>query len=260
MGMLEEITKREPVSGFSERTRSRRIGKSTDVYPDVMRVQMQQSETRVDDEERFNPYSDNSGTTLSLKQGGFVVVAADTRHSSDMGINSRMMSKVFRIKDFLFAGTGFYADTYEVYIKMVYEIRQYEVDGPMSIHSAASLLSKILYSRRFFPHYTFCSLSGFDDGKPYIYSYDPIGSFQSVTCICNGSGASMVQPLLDSFVDKKNWSNVDSRDVSEEDAVRLAVKAFNAAAERDVKTKDSLEIYVMKADSIVRNVVPLRRD
>lgn len=210
--------------------------------------------------DEFNPYENNSGTTVSLKQGDFIVVAGDTRHSSSMGINSRSMSKIFRVGNFLFTGTHFYADSYEVYIKLVYEMRRYEVDGAMSIHSAANLLSKILYSKRFFPYYTFCSLSGFDNGQPYIYSYDSIGSFESVTCICNGSGSSMIQPLLDSFVDKKNWNNADRREISREDAVRLTVKAFGAAAERDVKTKDTLEVYVMTKDEITHNVVPLRRD
>lgn len=215
---------------------------------------------KVDNGDEFNPYEDNSGTALCLKQEDFIVVAGDTRHSSEMVINSRKMSKIFKVKDFLLTGTGFYADSYEVYIKMVYEIRRYEVDGPISIHSAANLLSKILYSKRFFPYYSYCSLSGFDNGKPYVYAYDPLGSFKAVSCICNGSGSSMIQPLLDSFVDKKNWNNADCREISQEDAVRLVVKAFGAAAERDVKTKDCLEIYVMRKEGLAYSTVTLRKD
>lgn len=216
--------------------------------------------TRVEDGERFNPYEDNSGTTICLKQDGFIVVAGDTRHSSDMVINSREMSKIFRIGDFLLSGTGFYADSHEVYVKMVYEMRQYEIEGPMSIHSAANLLSKTLYSRRFFPLYSYCALSGFDGGEPYIYAYDPLGSFKPVTCICNGSGRAMIQPLLDSFIDKKNWNNAERAPISQEDCIRLVAKAFGAAAERDVKTKDNLEIYVMSENDLVHRVIPLRRD
>ncbi|WEL39088.1 proteasome subunit beta type-6 [Encephalitozoon hellem] len=212
------------------------------------------------DGERFNPYEDNSGTVVCLKQDDFVVVSGDTRHSSEMVINSREMSKIFRIGNFFLTGTGFYADSHEVYVKMEYEIRQYEVDGPINIHSAANLLSKILYSRRFFPYYSYCTLSGFDNGKPYIYAYDPVGSFESVTCECNGSGRSMIQPLLDSFIDKKNWHNAEQTQLSQEDCVRLIAKAFASAAERDIKTKDNLEIYVLRENEVVHKVLHLRRD
>ncbi|CAD25674.1 20S PROTEASOME ALPHA-TYPE SUBUNIT [Encephalitozoon cuniculi GB-M1] len=216
--------------------------------------------TKMEDKERFDPYEDNSGTTICLKQGDFIVVAGDTRHSSSMVINSREMSKIFQVGDFLLTGTGFYADTHEVYVKMVYEIRQYEVDDSINIHSAANLLSKILYSKRFFPYYSFCVLSGFEKGKPYVYSYDPIGSFGSVTCVCSGSGRSMIQPLLDSFIDKKNWNNAEETQLSQEDCIRLVVKAFNSAAERDVKTKDNLEVCVMRENQVMRETFPLRRD
>ena len=212
------------------------------------------------EDERFNPYDDNSGTTVCLKQEGFIVISADTRHSSSMGINSREMSKIYRLGDFFLTATGFYADGHEVYVKMMYEIKKYEGDGRMSIHSAANMLSKILYSKRFFPYYAFCTLSGFEGGKPYVYGYDPLGSFGSVTCICNGSGKPMIQPLLDSFIDKKNWHGASSTDVSEEDCVRLVAKAFNAAAERDVKTKDGLEVYVLRDGSVERRMIALRRD
>lgn len=216
--------------------------------------------TKVEDGEKFNPYEDNSGTVVCLRQEDFIVIGGDTRHSSDIVINSREMTKIFQIGDLFLTGTGFYADSHEVYVKMAYEIRQYEVEGSINIHSAANLLSKILYSKRFFPYYSYCVLSGFENGRPYVYSYDPVGSFESVTCICNGSGRSMIQPLLDSFVDKKNWNNAGQAQLSQEDCVRLITKAFNAAAERDVKTKDNLEVYVIRENEVERKVFPLRRD
>ncbi|AFN83386.1 20S proteasome subunit beta type-1 [Encephalitozoon romaleae SJ-2008] len=216
--------------------------------------------TKAEDGEKFNPYEDNSGTVVCLRQDDFIVIGGDTRHSSDMIINSREMTKIFQIGDLFLTGTGFYADSHEVYVKMAYEIRQYEVEGSINVHSAANLLSKILYSKRFFPYYSYCVLSGFENGRPYVYSYDPVGSFESVTCICNGSGRSMIQPLLDSFVSKKNWNNAGQAQLSQEDCVRLITKAFNAAAERDVKTKDNLEVYVVRENEVERKVFPLRRD
>ncbi|EOB11142.1 Proteasome subunit beta type-1 [Nosema bombycis CQ1] len=209
--------------------------------------------------ERFNPYEDNSGSSLSIRYDDFIIVAADTRHSSESGINSRDCSKIFRIKDFLISFTGFYGDGIELFNILSYEVELYEALGPINIHALASLASKLMYSRRFFPFYVYLTISGFDNGKPYVYRYDPVGGYEDVNVICNGSGAPLIQPLLDSFIDLKNWHG-DKPVIDREYAIRIVVKAFDAASERDVKTGDGLELYIMTKDEIKRDFMSLRKD
>ncbi|KAF7683014.1 putative proteasome subunit beta type-6 [Astathelohania contejeani] len=210
----------------------------------------------------FNPYSDNSGTSLAFKQANYILVASDTRHSSEMGINSRETSKIYKLGNFVLSTSGFHADGYDIYIKMMYELRNYESTNgkEMDIHSAARLLSITLYSKRFFPYYSYCCLSGFDGDTPVLYSYDPVGSYQSVDCRCTGSGAPMIQPLLDSIISKKNWENCTVGPLEHEGAIQLVKKAFVAASERDVKTGDHLEIYLITKDECTREIYNLRFD
>lgn len=45
-----------------------------------------------------------------------------------------------------------------------------------------------------------------------------------------------------------------------EDAVKIAKDAFSAAAERDIKTGDSLDIWILRQNNAVRERFQLRKD
>lgn len=209
-------------------------------------------------------YANNSGTVLAFKQQDYVMIAADTRHSSVMGINSRKMTKIFEFDGFVFSGTGFYADLNEVYFRLRYEVEKYEneIERRISIRALAHKLLNILYSRRRgLIYYVFCVLIGKDEtGDPVLYSFDPIGSYEQTMCRCYGSASPMIQPLLDSTIMKHNQENVSYQSLSVEESVELTKKAFFAAAERDVNTGDYLQIVVYKKDGMTEELVDLRKD
>lgn len=203
-------------------------------------------------------YESNNGTTLTISVGNRIIIASDTRHSSDYTINSRRMTKIYRIGNYFLTAAGFFADGFELYTKLLYRMRLYETYNKMSLGALAHLLHNILYSRRFFPYYSYVCLSGFESGKATIYSFDCVGSYQETKCRCDGSASKMIQPLLDSWVSGKNFENF--RELCFEDALKLVKRAFDGAAERDVKTKDFLEIYVLDGDLVNHQVVSLRKD
>lgn len=203
-------------------------------------------------------YESNGGTTLTISVENKIIVASDTRHSSDYTINSRKMTKIYKIGNYFLTTVGFYADGFEVYSKLMYEVKNYETYRKISLQALAHLLHNILYTRRFFPLYTFTCLSGFVNGEAKIYCYDPIGSYQETKCRCDGTGSKMVQPLLDSWVMGKNFKNYQGLDF--QSALELVKKAFDAASERDVKTKDYLELYVIEDGAVHHEFIDLRKD
>ena len=147
----------------------------------------------------------------------------------------------------------------------------------MSTQSIAQLASTILYGRRMFPYYTFNIIGGLDEegnlfifwlvsfmvivGKGAVYSFDPVGSFERESYRAGGSAASLIQPLLDSQIGKKNRSDADSiPEYTLEEAVQITKDAFTSAAERDIYTGDFVEIWKITASGMETELFPLRRD
>lgn len=211
-------------------------------------------------------YADNSGTTLAVVGEGFCIMAGDTRHAEEYHINTRKATKLFVVDGRMVLSTaGFYADSRFVYEQLTRAVETYEFrfSRKMGVVQAAAVLHTILYSYRFFPRYAFCCLGGIgDDGKPKLFSYDPIGSYQETPCKCNGSGSKLLQPFLDSWISKKNWHGGEGKDhkLTLEEEKRLVIDAFNSAAETDVKTGDCLEMYVIAPEGTSREEHELRSD
>ncbi|KAI5180830.1 20S proteasome subunit beta 6, partial [Pancytospora epiphaga] len=99
---------------------------------------------------------------------------------------------------------------------------------------------------------------GFENGVAGIYSFDSIGSYELVSCRCDGSSSKIIQPLLDSWISGKNFQGFQELDF--ENALGLVKKAFDSAAERDVRTKDYLEIYTVDGEEVTHEFVELRKD
>lgn len=210
---------------------------------------------------KFNPYEFNAGTSLAISLPNSIILASDTRHSSGMCINSRKSSKIYQLNNFFLITTGFHADGYDVYNKLKYTMVDYESNHKryMKIQSLAHLLHNLLYSKRFFPYYSYCILAGFDDEKPFVYTYDCVGSYDKTMVRVDGSGACMIQPLFDSKISGKN--NELKIKVEDENEVKRLVKvAFMSCAERDVKTGDFLEMIVLRKDGFEREEIKLRFD
>lgn len=124
------------------------------------------------------------------------------------------------------------------------------------------MLSKTLYSKRFFPYYTFNLVAGLDkDGKGVVYGYDAIGSYGSDKAMAQGSGAHMILPLLDAEVSGYNNPKHHLKPaLTPEKAIDLVESAFRSAAERDIYTGDKLEIIILTKDGSRTEWRQLRRD
>ena len=199
---------------------------------------------------QFEPYVFHAGTVVAVAGPDYVIVAGDTRLSKDYDIVHRNMSKLTQLTDkTILAASGMYADYVELQKMLKVKLLSYEYKmGRLpTTESIAHLISKTLYGRRFFPYYTFNLVAGLDkDGRGVVYGYDAIGSYGPDKALSQGSGGHMIIPYLDSeFVGYNNPIQDKKAPKSIEEAVEIVYKAFVGAAERDIYTGDSCEIWVL---------------
>ena len=96
----------------------------------------------------------------------------------------------------------------------------------------------MMYERRFFPLLTQVIVGGLVD-KPIIYTLDPLGSVLPDDYAAVGTGAEMALGVLDPQYKK---------DLTEAQAVDLAVKSVRAASMRDSASGDNIDVLVMNKD------------
>ncbi|KAI8954797.1 N-terminal nucleophile aminohydrolase [Xylaria longipes] len=234
-------------------------------------------------EHRFNPYTDNGGSTLAIAGADFAIVAGDTRLTSGYSINTRYAPKIFKIggstssqddANILLSVVGFAADgeALKERLDTACKMYRYRHGKPMSISACAKRLSTILYQKRFFPYYVHAILGGIDeDGTGAVYSYDPVGSYEREQCRAGGAAASLIMPFLDNQVNFKNQYIPGSgvghelqereREPLPRSEVEVLVKdAFDSAVERHIEVGDGLQMMIITKDGIEERLLPLKKD
>ncbi|CDJ44064.1 proteasome subunit beta type 1, putative [Eimeria tenella] len=149
----------------------------------------------------FNPYVNNGGTVVCVAGEDFVIGVGDTRLSVGYSIHSRHHSKITQLTSrCCIASSGMQADINTLHkllkarVAVYRHLHRAEPSGP----ALSQLLSSLLYSRRFFPFYTFNLLFALDEeGKGAVFGYDAIGSFERSSFNAAGTGGPLVTALLD---------------------------------------------------------------
>ncbi|KAJ1331393.1 20S proteasome subunit beta 6 [Microdochium nivale] len=234
-------------------------------------------------EHRFNPYTDNGGSTLAIAGADFAIMAGDTRLTSGYSINTRYAPKVFKIggttssqenAHIILSVVGFAADgeALKERVDSICKMYRYRHGKPMSVGACAKRLSTIMYQKRFFPYYVYAILAGLDEeGKGAVYSYDPVGSFEREQARAGGAAGSLIMPFLDNQVNFKNQfipgsgigHDVKPRQVVplERNEVEILVKdAFDSAVERHIEVGDHLQIMIITKNGIEEKLLSLKKD
>jgi len=114
----------------------------------------------------------------------------------------------------------------------------------------------------FFSFNIFNIIAGIDDkGEGCVYGYDAIGSYERLPAGSQGSGQTLIQPLLDNQITFKNQKYVPKDKITLDETLNLVKDTFTSAGERDIYTGDSVEIFVItKKDGIKKEKFELKKD
>ncbi|WP_255464379.1 proteasome subunit beta [Nitrosopumilus sp. b1] len=180
-------------------------------------------------------------TAVGITYDSGVVFASERRIAYGNFLVSKTTKKTFQITPKVGAAcAGLVADMQilSLQISALAKIRKMELKRDVPPNSIAKMMSNMMYERRFFPLLTQVIVGGVVD-KPIIYTLDPLGSVLPDEYAAVGTGAEMALGVLDPQF-KEN--------MSEQEAVDLAVKAVRSATMRDSFSGDGIDVLVINAE------------
>ena len=180
-------------------------------------------------------------TAVGITFNDGVVFASERRIAYGNFVVSKTTKKTFVITPHVGAAcAGLVADMQilSLQIAALAKIRRMEIKRDVPPNTIAKMMSNMMYERRFFPLLTQVIVGGLV-GKPTIYTLDPLGSILPDDYAAVGTGAEMALGVLDPQYKK---------DLTEAQAVDLAVKSVRAASMRDSASGDNIDVLVMNKD------------
>ena len=191
-------------------------------------------------------------TTVGLVAKDCIVLAADKRATAGHFIAGKKVDKVLPVSDSMAVTTAGSVSDIQLLVKLIkaeLSLRELRTGRTNSANEAANLLAGIVYGKirnySAIPGIVHFLFAGFDEDGPHLYDIYPDGSITGVDdFVTSGSGGSFAFGVFDSQYKK---------DMTQEQAVVLAVKAVNSALQRDSASGDGIDVVVINKDG-VKNV------
>jgi len=197
-----------------------------------------------------------TGTTVvAIKFNNGVVIASDKRASAGaLMVVDKATKKLYEITDTIVMGAaGVVADIQMLAKILSAEVKLKELRSKIKVtaEEAANLLSRIMYSYKFFPFFTEIIIAGKDKDGFSIYMMDELGGLtRHDDFIATGSGMMYALGVLEANYRK---------DLTKEEAKELAKKAILAAIERDLGTGEGIDIYVITEEGIEKETYKIEK-
>ncbi|KQC03378.1 MAG: proteasome subunit beta [Methanoculleus sp. SDB] len=190
-------------------------------------------------------------TTIGLVFDQGVVLATEKRATMGNLVASKTAKKVYQIADRIGMTTaGGVGDAQQLARLMRVECNLFQVrrGRPITVGATSTLLSNYLNQNRYFPFYVQLLVGGIDETGPSVYSVDAMGgASREDDMVATGSGSPFAYGVLE---DRYH------RDITEEEAVDLAVRALKSAMRRDVGSGEDISIVVITREKYEETKLP----
>ena len=167
-------------------------------------------------------------TTVGLKTADAIVLAADMRASMGNIAYEEESEKIYKITENMAAtNAGNVGDSLTIirFLRSQVNLYEFERGEKMTIKAAATLLSNVLNATRYYPFIVQLILGGMNN-KPELFEVTPFGGvLERKRYAVSGSGTDFALSTLD-----QNYME----GMTEEDGIKLAIKAIEAGKKRDI--------------------------
>jgi len=159
-------------------------------------------------------------------------------------VMSRVGKKVFKVTDRVGAACAGLVSDMQILIREVEayaNLFRLDANRPISVRSAAKVMSNLLFSRRLFPLITQTIVAGMDDEGASLYVLDVLGSVIPDKYAAVGSGAEIAMGVLEQGF-KEDMAIPDAKD--------LVTRAMKSAISRDVMSGDGVDFLTVTSEGI----------
>ncbi len=182
-------------------------------------------------------------TTLGIVFAGGVILATEKRATMGSMIASKKAKKVYQVAERIGMTTaGGVGDAQQLARILTVECNLYQIrrSRAITVGAAATLLSNYLNQNRYFPYYVQLLVGGVDDHGPSVYSVDAMGgATREEEIVATGSGSPMAYGVLEDRF---------RPDMSEDEAIEIAVRSLKSAMKRDSGSGEGIQIVVITRD------------
>lgn len=183
-------------------------------------------------------------TTIGVACKDCVILASEKRVSYGYLVVSKTGKKVFKISEYIGAACAGLISDMQILIREVSaygNLFSLDVGRPMSVRSAAKLMSNLLFNRRLAPLITQTIVGGVDSDGPSLYSLDPLGSVLPDKYTVVGSGTEIAMGVVEEGF---------KEGMSVEEAKALILRAMKSAVSRDIMSGDGIDFLIITKEGI----------
>jgi proteasome beta subunit len=183
-------------------------------------------------------------TTVGVVCPEGVILASEKRVSYGYLIVSKGGKKVFKITDRIGAACAGLVSDMQILAREVEayaNLYSLDVSRPISVRSAAKLMSTLLFNRRLAPLITQTIVGGLDEEGATLYALDIMGSLIPDKYAAVGSGTEIAMGLLEEGY-KENMTIKEAKN--------LVTRSIKSAISRDIMSGNGIDFLTITKDGI----------
>jgi len=188
-------------------------------------------------------------TTIGVVCSDGVILASEKRVSYGYMVMSRVGKKVFKVANRIGAACAGLVSDMQILVREVEayaSLFRLDANRPMSVKSAAKVMSNLLFERRLFPLITQTIVGGMDDEGASLYVLDVLGSLIPDKYAAVGSGAEIAYGVLEPGY---------KEGMTIKDAKELVTRAIKSAISRDVMSGDGVDFLSVTNEGITEESI-----
>jgi len=188
-------------------------------------------------------------TTVAIIAKDCIVLAADKRATAGHFIAGKKVNKILPVADKMALTTAGSVSDIQLMVKLIkaeLSLRKLKNGRANRVKEAANLVAGMVYNniRKFtvIPGIVHFLFAGYDENGIHLYDIYPDGSISEIDdFVASGSGGTFAFGVFDAQYKK---------DMTQDEAVELAIKGVNSALQRDSASGDGLDVVLVNKNGV----------